>query len=370
MDRFDFAILGQGLAGTTLAWHLRWRGFRVAVIDRGDIVTASRVAAGLVTPITGKRLAKSWRFERFFTAAVEFYRRVEVATGEELFTRRPVVRLFRDERERAIFAGRSTAEFRGLVSPEVPVVDPTWFANRLGGFEMTTAGQLAVPRYLDASREQFRIDGGFRTHEVYPADLEFEADAVTLPRLDLSARVVVFCQGFAAAKHPLFRFVPFAPAKGDILTIRAPGLAEHRVLNCGVWLAPVAGDVVRAGSTYDRDNLDCTPTPAGREEICSRLREFVRLPFEVIGHVAAVRPIVDDRKPVLGILPGQPRVGFFNGLGSKGTLLAPYYADHLAAFLAGERPLDPDVDLRQYWRAGSDSFLAPRTNVANHSPQQ
>jgi glycine/D-amino acid oxidase-like deaminating enzyme len=370
MDRFDFAIVGQGLAGTTLAWHLRWRGFRVIVIDRGDAVTASRVAAGLITPITGKRLAKSWNFERFFAAAVEFYRRVEAATGEELFTRRPVVRLFRDERERAIYADRVDTEFRGLVSPAAPVVDPTWFADPLGGFEMNAAGQLAVPRFLDVSRDQFHIEGGFRAHEVYPADLEFGEDEVSLPRLDLSARVVILCQGFVGESHPYFRFLPFAPAKGDILTIRAPGLAETRVLNRGVWLAPHAGDVFRAGSTYDRDNLDCTPTPAGREEICSRLREFVRLSFEVIGHVAAVRPIVDERKPVLGLLPDQPRVGFFNGLGSKGSLLAPFYAHHFAGFLAGEHPLDPEVDLRQFRGTGPGSSFAPRKNVGDYFPRQ
>jgi len=123
-------------------------------------------------------------------------------------------------------------------------------------------------------------------------------------------------------------------------------LAEERVVNRGVWLAPAGVDIFRAGSTYDRENLDCTPTPAGRESICSRLREFLRLPFEVIGHIAAVRPIVDERKPVLGLHPDNPCFGFFNGLGSKGALLAPFYAAHFAGFLAGEHPVDPEVDLQ------------------------
>src|ERR1700754_85545 len=69
---FDFVIVGQGLAGTALAWHLRWRRFRVLVLDRRDAVTSSRVAAGLLTPITGKRLALTWRFADLWPEAVAF----------------------------------------------------------------------------------------------------------------------------------------------------------------------------------------------------------------------------------------------------------------------------------------------------------
>jgi glycine/D-amino acid oxidase-like deaminating enzyme len=346
-DRCDYVVVGQGLAGTTLAWHLRWKGFRVVVIDRGEAVTSSRVAAGLITPITGRRLAKSWRFDDLFPPAVDFYRRVEDETGEQFFTRRPVVRLFRNARERAVYYERANAEFRGLVSRTEPQLNGDWLAHPLGGFEMTATGQLATSRYLDASRELFARDGGYRAGDIHPDDeLELTPDGVLLPRLELAARAMIFCQGMAAAGTGWFRSVRFRPAKGEILTLHVPGLSEERVLNRGVWLAPAGDGFYRAGSTYDRDNLDCTPTPAGREEVCSRLREFLRLPIEVVGHAAAVRPIVDDRKPVLGLHPAEGRIGFFNGLGSKGALLAPFFAAHFAGFLAGEHPLDPEVNLR------------------------
>ena len=50
----DFVIIGQGLAGTTLAWQLKWQGLRGVIVDRDDRTSASRVAAGLMTPATGK----------------------------------------------------------------------------------------------------------------------------------------------------------------------------------------------------------------------------------------------------------------------------------------------------------------------------
>src|SRR5688572_24439561 len=139
---FDFLIVGQGLAGTALAWHLRWYGYRVLVLDRGDAVTSSRIAAGLLTPITGKRLALTWRFADLWPNAVAFYRRVEAETGEVFFRERPMVRLFQNDEEREIFAKRAASEFRGLVRQPEPLVNADWFANPLSGFEMTQAGQL------------------------------------------------------------------------------------------------------------------------------------------------------------------------------------------------------------------------------------
>src|SRR5215213_4280553 len=93
----DFVIVGAGLAGTTLAWQLRRRGRSVLVLDRETGGAASRVAAGLVTPVTGKRLARSWRWDELFPAAVAFYREVEAEHGATFFHERPALRLFADE---------------------------------------------------------------------------------------------------------------------------------------------------------------------------------------------------------------------------------------------------------------------------------
>src|SRR5215831_5042312 len=102
MTRVDFVVIGQGLAGTTLAWELRRRGFRVLVVDR-EAGGSSRIAAGLITPVTGKRLAKSWRWDELYPAALAFYRSLEAETGASFFHQRPSVRLFADEAERDEF---------------------------------------------------------------------------------------------------------------------------------------------------------------------------------------------------------------------------------------------------------------------------
>jgi glycine/D-amino acid oxidase-like deaminating enzyme len=346
MERVDFVAVGQGLAGTTLAWQLRRRGLRVLVVDR-EGGGSSRIAAGLVTPVTGKRLAKSWRWDELYPAAVAFYRDLESDLGEAIFHQRPAIRLFATPEERDEFDRRAASVLAGLVRTLDRVPDA--FDAPLGGFEMPTAARLDVPRYLNLSRDHFQREGAYRSADLDPSrDVELVPDGVRLPRLGVEARGLVFCRGFAPGTDPWFGGVKFNAAKGEILTLRIPGLPEDRVVHRGVWLAPAGGDVFRCGSTYTWSPLDCEPTTEGRAEIESRLREFLRLPFEVIDHRAAVRPVIDAGYPVLGQHPGFPQLAYFNGLGSKGSLLAPFFAGQLAACLADGGEIEPAVDVRRW----------------------
>ena len=68
-------IIGGGLAGTTLAWRLHERGLPFLIVDRDEPGTSSKIAAGLVTPLTGMRMNLSWRYDILHPEAVAFYRR-------------------------------------------------------------------------------------------------------------------------------------------------------------------------------------------------------------------------------------------------------------------------------------------------------
>jgi len=331
----DCVIIGQGLAGTTLAWQLRWLGVRFLVIDRDEAVTTSRIAAGLMTPVTGQRVVPTSRLAEFRPAAFDFYRRVEAEIGEVVFHERGHVRLFADDREVDRFRNRDLSDIPGIVAEIDPALNPEWFESPLGGFEMPRAGQLSVAKFLDASRAIFERDGRWLAGDVDPAsDIELACDGARIERLNIEARRAIFCQGFAASRNPWLSHLTFDATRGEILTVRVPGLAESRIVNRGVWLAPTGQpELFRAGSTYDWEQLEVGPTDAGRDWICERLHRFLRLPFEVVEHSAAVRPILVGRQPVLGLLPEHPQLGVFNGLGSKGSLQAPLLSAELAGFI-------------------------------------
>lgn len=320
-------------------------GQRILVLDADQPNTASKIAAGLITPITGQRLALSWRVDEMLATARAFYARIERLTGATFFFPRPAIRLFQNDAEREIWDKRkssdSYAKYLSAPQPDV-LLDPAVGDASGGGFQMET-GQLDVAAYLAASREHLAVG----TAEIdWSRDVELHDDRVIV--LGAPADRVISAEGFGATRIPHFSWLPFKGAKGDILTVRFDGPMPGDCLHRGIWLVPTAEPrTFRVGATYDWDNLDDTPSAEGRAEIEGRLRDFIRVPYEIIAHEAAVRPIIRESKAVVGLHPAHPRLGFFNGLGSKGALHAPWFAKTFAEFLIEGTPLPPDVDLRQ-----------------------
>jgi hypothetical protein len=93
MRHGEVRIVGQGLAGTLLAWACESAGIRFQLIDPGHATAASRVGAGIINPITGQRLVKSWRVDELLGPAEAMYRAVERELGV------PILRRLRVSRE-------------------------------------------------------------------------------------------------------------------------------------------------------------------------------------------------------------------------------------------------------------------------------
>jgi glycine oxidase len=343
---WDFIIVGQGLAGTTLAWHLLDAGLRVLLIDADEPVTSSKIAAGLITPITGRRLALAWRIDEVLPMARAFYRRIEARTGQSFFHDRQAVRLFADDAERQMFEQRQahSAFAPYIVDPQPsPLVDAAQGCKLSGGFKMHSA-QLDVPTYLSASRQVLTNE---KLAINWQHDVILHADSIAVGHH--KTRHLVSCEGFAASRNPYFTWVPLGGAKGEILSVRFDAPLPPVPLHRGIWLAPtVDASLFRVGSTYDHEALDQIPTESGRHEIESQLSGLVGMPYEITAHQAAVRPVMHEKRVRVGRHPLDPRLGYFNGLGSKGALNAPWFAKLLADHLMSGQPLPGQFDIRKF----------------------
>lgn len=341
----DFVIVGQGIAGTTLAWLLKWRGLRGLIIDREGDQSASRVAAGLMTPVTGKRLVPAWRLDECWSTAERFYRRVETETNSHFLTQPGQARLFDSPESRNDFHERDWSRHPAEIRQPDHLVDTDVFQAPFGGFELPTAGRLDVATYIEASRGCFADDQSLCRAELDPdGGIEITARFVRIPELNVRTERVIFCQGAAGHLNSWFDDVEFKSARGEILTLRIEGLHETRIINQGVWLVPCGNGIFKAGSTYDFENLQEGTTSAGRQEILDRLGQFLKLPVEVINHESGVRPIVTERRPVIGVHREHSQLAIFNGLGSKGSLLAPWVATQLVENLINGSPISPELD--------------------------
>ena len=82
----------------------------IIVIDRIRENSATRVAAGLFNPITGRNLTKTWKADELFSYLHEFYILAEQRTGEKFFNSLPLYRPFVSVQEQNEWMGKSEDE--------------------------------------------------------------------------------------------------------------------------------------------------------------------------------------------------------------------------------------------------------------------
>ncbi|MEJ7595398.1 MAG: FAD-dependent oxidoreductase [Planctomycetaceae bacterium] len=346
MSDSDVLIVGQGLAGSCIAWSLHWAGRQVMIVDRGEEITASRIAAGLMTPVTGRRMVPTQGYKESYRHAAAFYRRIERELNCQLLEEKPAVRQFVSDDEQNVFEKK----FRGSDVCFAVLKDD---AGRVTGIEMRDATRLNVPRFLDQTRQYFSSLGLYRQAELNPdTDIVIDESGVVVARLDVRSASVVWCQGYQAKRNHWFPTIPDGPAKGEILRVRLSDYREDRVVHKGIWLVPdrSAADEPSflLGATYDRVNLNNEPTAAGREELLSGLKQITEETPVVLGHVAAVRAGMKRRRPIVGPHPDSDHMFVLNGLGSRGAVLAPVAAQALTDLMSGasiRSDLDKLIDI-------------------------
>ncbi|MDF3130358.1 FAD-dependent oxidoreductase [Kiritimatiellaeota bacterium B1221] len=294
-------IIGHGLAGAILTETLSEAGLRVSVFDDGG-TSSSQVAAGMFTPITGRRLIPSWSLEQALPAVNQFYPTLEKQLGTSFFHPLSTVRIFRNEKEQTEWKQKRDKGFtKALNTGELP------FQSPFGACEIVGGGWVDLPCMLE----------GLKQRRLQKKEWgEFESPDIT-----------IWAEGVRAADNPLWKDVGWRNAQGDILTLKIPGLPEDRIYNFGKFLVPLGNQTFRCGATYAWDETSPEPRKAGREELETVLGSVLTLPYEILDHRAGIRPVAVARVPVAGPHPEDSDQWIFNGFGSKGVLMAPWMAE-------------------------------------------
>jgi glycine/D-amino acid oxidase-like deaminating enzyme len=165
---------------------------------------------------------------------------------------------------------------------------------------------------------------------------------------DYAAEKIIFCEGHLSSANSLWGWLPFVPAKGEILTIRCTELPEDFILLSGIFIVPIGDKKFRVGSTYEWNYESEAPTEEAKNKLINLLDSFLKVSYEIIDHRAGIRPTVKDRRPFVGRHPAHQNVYIFNGMGTKGVQLAPYFADRLIDHIEKKEPLPDEVDIRRW----------------------
>ncbi len=347
-QQVDFIIVGQGLAGTLLSYFLLLENQRVVVLDYSHEGRTSNIAAGLVNPITGRRLAKSWRFEELAAFAKQTYQSLEGQLGVQLWHDRRIVRALHNTFEENEWMRRSGyPEFQAFMSdgPEM-----TEFEGKIhepfGWGELRNCAQVAMTVLVERWRGHLLREGHFFMENIDYQRIEFVENQVHYG--GWAARKLIFCEGAKALENPFFNHLPFLATKGELLLVKIPGCQFGRILKQHIFLVPQGGEVYWVGSTSRYEFEGPSPSEASYNWLISELDKTLTVPYQVIKHLAGIRPTVADIRPFLGLNEAHPELGIFNGLGTKGALLGPFFAKQMADFLLGKGELEPDVDIKRF----------------------
>lgn len=345
--KIDYLIVGQGLAGSLLAWQLMERGRRVLVVDRDEPVSSSKVAAGLVTPLAGSRFNLPDGFVERLDFARAFYWGLEEKFGETLFHHRRIVRLFSKPQERDFWSSRLEREGERYSRFHAPLtIDESTISAPYGGFEMREGGWLDVPAFLELTRQTLLERAAYAIGRVHSAEVKIEESGIRWK--NITAEKVIFCEGWRGNRNHFFDWVPMNPAAGDIIELSLPDLSgESRIISKGSWLIPIGNGRFRAGSTYHHRDYEAETNTAGAEEVLAKVRGITSVPATLLQHRSAIRPIIRRSQIFMGPHPAHPQIAFFNGLGSKGVVNGPWHAARLADHLVSGNPLPVEADLRQ-----------------------
>lgn len=344
---YDYLIIGQGLAGSILAYQLLKRGKTIAIIDERKAFTSSKVAVGLVNPFTGPKMVKSWMTDQLFAYLKKFYAEIEHETKAHFFSEKIIYRPFTSVEELNDWDGRSTQPgYQKFINKicnndahSKNVNDP------FGGVEIL-GYVLNVPAFLDILYHYFSQKSTYLAERFDETNLEISDSGIQYH--GIQANKIVFCSGHQIQQSGFFGWIPLAPVKGEILHLKMKRDFET-IYNRSCFIIPQGKGIYKAGSTYERNYLSDEPNEQGKNEISGKLDALLKMNYNIVNQEAGIRPASVTRKPLIGIHPAYKNVSVFNGLGTKGVSLAPFFGNQLANCLEEGNNLDEGVDIKRYY---------------------
>jgi glycine/D-amino acid oxidase-like deaminating enzyme len=346
--RVDFLIVGQGLAGSLLAWELIQRNARVIVVDN-TAENASRIAAGIINPITGQRFVKSRDIDTLLPTALAYYHALSAVFQHDFFCPKPLVRLLRSPSELTQCRKRlALTEYSDYLC-NLHAEDQHFanFSSPFGYLIQRQTGHLRTVALLDALKAFFIARNAYREGQFNYAAVELSSEVKWQA---ISAKQLIFSEGYCVRHNPWFSWLPFQLAKGEILTLSYDGLLTNNLINFGHWLLPINNSQFRIGATFDTVQLDVQPTAQGKTALLASLAsvnsELAGAPL--IAHQANIRPCTLDKQPFLGRHPIHANVLLFNGFGAKGSLQIPWYCQRFADYLIDKIPLPSNCDIKRH----------------------
>lgn len=345
----DFILVGQGISGTMLSHFLMKKNASFVVFDQYQSNAASNIAAGLINPITGRHFIKSWMVDTLIPFALKTYEELENKFNNRYIHRKNITMIFDSINTENNWNIRSGgAEIKDYVTRDFnPKVLSEVLNAVQNGVEFTQSSRIDLKGLVKDMRKLLKDQRQLIEDSFNYDSIVLQKDCVKYE--GLVARSIIFCEGYKVIHNPFFNYLPFVPAKGDVLMVRIKNYPfDGKIIKHGLFIVPYEDDFYWVGSTYHKSFKDDCPAEEDKQQLMDRLCRILKIPFQLVAHKAAIRPTVRDRKPFIGTHPDYNNVFLFNGMGAKGSYLSPFFGDNFINWLCDGSPLHPEVDLKRY----------------------
>lgn len=343
---YDYIILGQGICGTLLSRQLQKKGKTVLVIDEDRPFTASKVASGIINPVTGRRIVTTWRINELLPFALNEYGIIGKELGINLVNTCSILDFHSTLQMKEAFDSRlqdDTTYLRRNANED------QWkdiFRFNYGIGEILGSLLVDIHTLLSSWRIHLKKSESLLEEKFNWQHCRITNDGVHYK--DIKGDRLICCEGVQGFENPYFKNLPYTRMKGEALIVSIPGLPRQNIYKQGLNIVPWQDDLFWVGSTYEWSFNDLSPTPAWRKKAEEQLNYWLKLPFNTLDHLASERPANVERRPFVGLHPQFKSIGIFNGMGAKGCSLAPFFARQLADYLVDEKPLDAAIDVARF----------------------
>lgn len=346
MIHTEYLIIGQGISGTWLSFYLRHAGKDFLVIDEEDPNASSRIAAGVINPVTGRRHVSTWMAEELLPYAEDAYHQLGDMIGVNAISKKSIIDFFPTAQMRVSFMDRmEESPFLHQVEDENKFLPLLQY--ELGCAQVSPVYLVNLGDILPSWRNELRRNNQILAEKFDVALLGTGNGKVNYK--NISAERIIFCDGISSMNYNWFSRLPFAPNKGEILIAEIPGLPKDQIYKRGMVLVPLEEpDLFWIGASYEWDFNTVQPTEEFRKRTDALLKSFLKLPYRIIDHKAGIRNATLERRPFVGLHPEFPRIAILNGMGTKGCSLAPYFAKQLTEHLVHGTPIDPQADIARF----------------------
>ncbi len=161
----DYLIIGQGLAGTCLAFSLIKRGQKVLVVDFDGGARCSRIAAGTINPISFKTFGLVWKAEILVPFLQSFYKEIGEYLDTEVFIDRSILKVFKSIDQQNLWLKKADLDSSKPFMDSEIGSELRGIKTEFGYGIVHNAGNVNLPLLMDKFKENLRKKNLFIQHK-------------------------------------------------------------------------------------------------------------------------------------------------------------------------------------------------------------